>query len=344
MKRSTIQDVADLAGVSRAAVSKVLRNAYGLSDEMRQKVEAAMAALNYRPQMAARGLRGRTYSLGVLLPDMRNPFFPDILDGIFSALKTTQYQPVLGVRPAMDATEEQIVNMLLDRKIDGFVMIAPRLDDAFLKQVTASVPTVMIGQHNRNQGYDTINNDDEKGAQLVVEHLHGLGHRSIAYVGLDMDDVGLTNSTSLREKGYIAAMTERGLADEIRIVRSSHFLGPDYDYQIARELLSSDDRPSALFVWTDSVAFKIMAVAHNLGIRIPEDLSIVGYDNIQQASLPQLSLTSIDQSGRLLGEKSAQMLIERIDGRSREEHFIVPPRLDVKRSSGVFRADKAILR
>jgi LacI family transcriptional regulator len=131
MKRATIQDVADYAGVSRAAVSKVLRDAYGLSADMRSRVETAITALNYRPQMAARGLRGRTYTLGVVLPDFRNPFFPDLLDGVISSLRSTRYQPLLGVRPSVDATEQHVIETMLDHKIDGFIMIAPRLEPKF---------------------------------------------------------------------------------------------------------------------------------------------------------------------------------------------------------------------
>ena len=104
-KRATIEDVAARAGVSRSAVSKVLRNAYGISEQMRTAVERAMAELNYRPQIAARGLRGRTYTLGVVMPNMRNPFFPDILDGIWSSLQGTQYQPLLAIRHSAEETE-----------------------------------------------------------------------------------------------------------------------------------------------------------------------------------------------------------------------------------------------
>ena len=336
MKRATIQDVADYAGVSRAAVSKVLRDAYGLSADMRSRVETAITALNYRPQMAARGLRGRTYTLGVVLPDFRNPFFPDLLDGVISSLRSTRYQPLLGVRPSVDATEQHVIETMLDHKIDGFIMIAPRLEPKFQQSVASAVPTVMIGRHDRDCGYDTVNNDDRMGARLVVEHLVGLGHRDITYFGIDSADGGTTNSTFLRLEGYKASMRALGLEDHISVFEGSHFRGSDDDRIQAGRILDQVPRPSAVFVWTDSVAVTLMAVAMERGIRVPEDLSVAGYDNTRLAALPQISLTSIDQSGHLLGQKATDLLIERIEGREEEVHFLVPPTLDIKNSTRRF--------
>ena len=334
MKRATIKDVAEAAGVSRAAVSKVLRNAYGLSDDMRTRVEAAMTALNYRPQTAARGLRGRTYTLGVVLPDMRNPFFPDIIDGVISTLRSTSYEPLIGFRPSADATEKHAIDTLLDHKIDGFLMIAPRLEEAYLHAVATSVPTVMIGRHDRNCGYDTVNNDDLTGARLAVEHLIALGHRDIAYFGLDMASVGVTNSTALRLEGYRKTMAAHGLADHIQVYEGTHFRGEHHDEEVARHILRSERRPTAVFCWTDSVAFTLMAEAAKLGLRVPEDLSVIGYDNTRLAALPQLSLTSVDQAGHRLGSEAMKLLIERIEGRQTDQHFALPPHLDVKGSTG----------
>jgi len=334
MKRATIKDVAEKAGVSRAAVSKVLRNAYGLSDDMRSRVEAAMTALNYRPQTAARGLRGRTYTLGVVLPDVRNPFFPDILDGVISTLRSTGYEPLIGFRPTADATEQHAIDTLLDHKVDGFLIIAPRLDESYLHRVAASVPTVMIGRHDRDCGYDTVNNDDRTGARLAVEHFIGRGHRDIAYFGLEVASVGVTNSTALRLEGYLETMAANGLTDRVQVYEGTHFRGERYDEELARRILTRKDRPSAIFCWTDSVAFTVMAEAAELGIRVPDDLSVIGYDNTRLASLPQLSLTSVDQAGHILGGEATKLLIERIEGRSVDRHFVLPPHLDVKGSTG----------
>ncbi len=334
MKRATIKDVAEAAGVSRAAVSKVLRNAYGLSDDMRARVEAAMTALNYRPQTAARGLRGRTYTLGIVLPDMRNPFFPDILDGVISTLRSTSYEPLIGFRPSAEATEQHAIDTMLDHKIDGFLMVAPRLEEAYLTTVATSVPTVMIGRHDRDCGYDTVNNDDRAGARLAVEHFISLGHRDIAYFGLDPESAAPNNSTTRRLVGYRETMAAHGLTERISIFEGTHFRGDRYDEEVSRRILQSQPRPTAVFCWTDSVAFTLMAEAAKLGIRVPDDLSVIGYDNSRLAALPQLSLTSVDQAGHQLGSEAMKLLIERIEGRQTDQHIILPPHLDVKGSTG----------
>jgi DNA-binding LacI/PurR family transcriptional regulator len=334
-KRATIQDVADRAGVSRAAVSKVLRNAYGLSDEMRRKVEAAMGDLSYRPQTAARGLRGSTYTIGVLLPEIRNPFFPDILDGIVHALEGTQYQPLLGVRLSSEKSEMGIVEAMMDRKLDGFIMIAPLLNHADMARIAKSVPTVVVGRHDREGGFDTVNNDDEMGARLAVDHLAGLGHRRIAHFSLEpLFESGENNPMTFRLKGYRDAMRRHGLEDCATVCLTTHLGGPDHDRIMALELLSRPDRPTAIFAWMDSVALTVMSAASELGLNVPRDLSVIGYDNSKICNLLQLSLTSIDQSANLLGDKSARLLLERMEGRDEDASFIVPPNLVARRSSG----------
>jgi LacI family transcriptional regulator len=337
LKRVTIKDVAESAGVSRAAVSKVLRNAYGLSDDMRARVEAAMAELSYRPQTAARGLRGRTYTLGVVLPDMRNPFFPDIIDGVTATLRHTSYEPLIGFRPSVDSNEKHAIETFLDHKVDGFLLVAPQLEESYLRAVASSVPTVMLGRHDRDCGFDTVNNDDHAGARLAVDHLVALGHRDISFFGLEIVSIGPTNSTSLRRAGYYAAMRDHGLAEYSRVFEGTQIRGDLNDDELAHTILTQPNRPTAIFCWTDSVAFTVMATALKLGLRVPEDLSVIGYDNTRLAALPQLSLTSVDQSGHILGGESMKLLIERIEGRRTDRHFIVPPRLDVKGSTGPVR-------
>jgi DNA-binding LacI/PurR family transcriptional regulator len=334
-KRATIQDVADKAGVSRAAVSKVLRNAYGLSDGMRRKVEAAMGALSYRPQMAARSLRGSSYTLGVLLPDIRNPFFPDILDGITRQLAGTAYQMLLGVRPSVDQTERGLVETMLDRSLDGLIMVAPLLEHHYLKKVAASEPVVIIGRHDHGGGFDTVNNEDAAGAALVVGHFAAMGHKRIGYFGFEEEQAGAANPTVHRLNGFRAAMEKHGLGGEEQIVIASSAHSEAEDRQLALQWLSGSDRPTAILTWTDSVAVTIMSAASELGLRIPQDLSVAGYDNSRVCDLPQLSLTSVDQSAHLLGQKAAELLIERINGREAETHFVTAPALCARRSTGV---------
>ncbi len=332
--RATIQDVADRAGVSRAAVSKVLRDAYGVSDAMRGRVDAAIKALAYRPQVAARGLRGSTDTLGIVLPDIRNPFFPGVLDGVMRRLAGTRFQTLLGVRPAENATERAVVDTMLDRNLDGLILIAPLLDQAALARIALAVPLVVLGDHARGGGYDTVNGDDALGARKVVEHLAGLGHRRIAYCGLTSGSAGPGNSVTIRQHGYEAAMRACGLGAHIEILAMGDAYAREVEVEAVAALLRREPRPTALFAWFDGAALNAFKAAQAVGLRVPEDLAIVGYDDSPIAAHPMVALSSVNQSGEGLGELAADALLSRRAGRRDERHDLIEPKLVVRRSSG----------
>nr|WP_315226456.1 LacI family DNA-binding transcriptional regulator [uncultured Albidiferax sp.] len=332
-RRATIADVAERAGVSRSAVSKVLRNAYGISDAMRASVEQAMAALDYRPQIAARGLRGRTYTLGVVMPDMRNPFFPDILDGIWSALQNTAYQPLLAVRHSEHKTEQAMIEMMLDRKLDGFVMIAPIIGHDYLWRLAATVPIVMIGRHETGGAFDSVNNDDERGAYLAVEHLIQQGHKRIAFFSFEAPEDSAVNPVVYRQRGYIAAMQAHGLDRYLQICKTQSGISEQEDRQLAHTVLTAATRPTAIFAWHDAVAINVLAEADALGLQVPQALAVVGYDNFRVSALPQIQLSSVDQDAHAMGSAAAELLIERIEGRTEPVHFMSQPTLFARRSS-----------
>jgi LacI family transcriptional regulator len=329
--RVTIKTVAADAGVSVAAVSKVLRDAYGVSDALRARVQASMEKLNYRPHAAARGMRGQTYTLGVLLPDLRNPFFADILDGVNQALERTQYQPLLGVSQSDEPMEQALIDAMMDRQMDGLLMIGPRMQRDAVEAVARRIPTAAVGLHQPGMDYlDTANNDDVAGAELVVKHLVDEGYRRIAMVSL-MVTTKFEVVTVPRELGYRQGMKAAGLGQHINIVPAPQTAREVQT--ILRHLLQSRHRPEALFCWTDMVALHALSVARDLGLSVPGDLAVVGYDNTTYCDLAQNSLTSVDQSGQVLGLQAARLLVERINGRDKGEHFVVTPRLVVRGSS-----------
>lgn len=323
--RITIREVASDAGVSVAAVSKVLRDAYGVSEALRAKVQASMDKLNYRPLASARGLRGRTYTLGLVFPDLRNPFFADIFAGVNAALERTRYQAMQGVSVSASA----LVEAMIDRQMDGLVLIGPNETNERLNDIADRVPLVAIGHHDLTDvRFDTVNNDDQLGGRLAVRHLCQNGHKKIAMLSLAAPVSTVINQ---RELGYRLEMTEQGLGNSISIVRAPQVLR---DVQlILRRLLEGKDRPDAIFCWTDLMAFEAISVATDLGLSIPEDVAIVGYDNTIFCEFSQNRLTSIDQSGEVLGLQATRLLIERIDGRSHSEHFVVTPRVVARTSS-----------
>lgn len=328
-KPATIDDVARKAGVSRAAVSKVLRDAYGTSEAMREKVEAAIAALDYRPQMAARALRGRTFTLGVMLPDIRNPLFPMILDGIEERLAGTNYQTLLGVRSSANMSERHAVLTLLDRKVDGFVMVGPSLEPEFLAGVAARVPTVIVGSHDKGLGFDTVNDDDLLGADLAVRHLAELGHCRICHVGLTLQSAEKSSGTQLRAKGYLATMARLGLGRESLILDSSFDYRHEHQFPAFDGLLAGRHRPTALFAWTDLIAVQLIAALEDRGLSVPGDMSVVGYDDTLGRIIPQMKLTSVSQDGFELGRRATDLFLERLKGREEETHIVLPPALVV---------------
>ncbi len=331
--RATIKEVAEDAGVSVAAVSKVLRDAYGVSDGLRARVQASMTKLNYRPLASARGMRGQTFTLGITLPDMRNPFFADIMAGVNAALERTPYQPLIGFSQQTPLVEEALIEAMVDRQMDGIILIGTTEKPERLIEAAQRKPMVAIAHYPPTDvplldAFDTVNNDDILGAMLAVRHLAANGYRRIAMLSL-----ASTTSTIIaeREVGYRRAMEEQGLGEHINVLRVGQTVR---EVQVAgHRLLGGRDRPEAIFCWMDFVALEIISVAAELGLRIPEDLGVVGYDNTIYCDFAQNSLTSIDQSGEVLGLQAARLLIERIRGRTKSEHFVVTPRVVARNSS-----------
>lgn len=318
-KRVTIGDVARSAGVSTSAVSKVLNNAYGVSPAMRERVRAAMAELGYRPHAAARGMRGRTYTLGVLLASIRNAFYADLLDGVNTALRDTEYALFLGSSGSGDSSEKEeqtrLIHAMVDRQMDGLILIAPAVPRPEVVRLAADVPTVVIGHHDPSPAYDCVVNQDGAGVDLVVDHLVALGHRDIAH--LSHPTVRGTRWEQRPEHhvraAYRAAMARHGLADLARIVHSGY--SDEGGHQGAMELLTSSRPPTAIFAGADVAATGVFRAAAELGLRIPDDLSLAGYNNTSVAALAPVSLTSVDQAGAMMGETAARLLLERIEKR-----------------------------
>jgi LacI family transcriptional regulator len=332
-RRVTIVDVARHAQVSTTAVSKVLNNGYGASPAMRAKVHKAIAELGYRPHAAARGMRGQTYTIGVMLPDVRNPFFPDILDGLTDHLRGTDYQVLLGPSHCNgEQAEAKVTEAMIDRGMDGLILIAPISPRTHLERIARAVPTVVIGRHGHSTAYDTVADDDTTGAKLIVDHLAELGHRGIAHI-----EHHETNPTRLAEMpnairadGYRAAMHANGLEADIvstTYTREGGYLG-------AQQLLTRPRRPTAIFAGADIVAIGVLEALTEAGLSVPDDISVAGYDNTTFAALGPISLTSVDQAGHHIGATAARLLLDRIADRTRPTSQVkLSPTLVVRRST-----------
>ncbi|MET9037378.1 LacI family DNA-binding transcriptional regulator [Streptomyces mirabilis] len=335
-RRVTIVDVARHAQVSTTAVSKVLRNAYGASPQMRAKVRRAIDELGYRPHAGARGLRGQTYTIGVMLPDIRNPFFPEILDGVTASLTDTEYQVLLGPGCNGEKEEARVTEAMIDRGMDGIILVAPVSPRAHLERVGSAVPTVVVGRHGSSPAYDTVADDDIEGAALVVGHLAGLGHRRIAHIEHhETDPTRLMEMPNARRAdGYRLAMRAHGLEEWIDVVSTSYT--QEGGYRGTQELLArpARDRPTAVFAGADIVAMGVLEAVGEAGLTVPGDLSVAGYDNTTFAAFGPISLTSVDQAGREMGRNAVRLLLERIVDHGRPStKVILSPTLMPRRST-----------
>jgi len=328
-RHPTIEDVARTAGVSRAAVSKVLRNAYGVSPAMKERVAAAIVHLDYRPRVAARAMRGASFTLGIEIPDFGNHFFTRLLGGATRALVDTPYQLIIA--PAEGGSQEgyRAIEALADRQVDGIVAISPLVSPEWLERLAERTPIVMIGRHDASTGYDTVVGDDVEGARLVLDHLLGLGHRHIAHLTRSEDVTAPGSGTphSIRLAVYLERMRAAGLEDFVRVVRTGE--GEEAAEASATELLGSGHPPTAIFAAHDELAIGALRAVDEAGV----DVSVAGYDDIRIAAQPGISLTTVNQSGEEMGERAVRLLLERIAGRAEPVHEVFAPTLVSRRST-----------
>ncbi|MEU0894406.1 LacI family DNA-binding transcriptional regulator [Streptomyces massasporeus] len=307
MRAPTIRDVAERAGVSKSLVSLVLRGSDQVRPEKRDAVLRAARELGYRPNAAARSLsEQRTRTVGVLLNDLRNPWFVDLLDGLNSLLHANGLHMLLADARLNRRTGQDPADPLLDLRVDGLVVVGTLPDPAALGAVAERIPVVLAGSREpAPPGVDVVAGDDERGALLVAEHLIGLGHRRIAHIA------GYGAVGELRRRSFEATMRRHGLADEVMVEPSD--MTEEGGYRTTVRLLSRPDRPTAVFAVNDIAAIGVLSAAEELGLRVPRDLSVVGYDNTSIARLRHVWLTTVDNSSHEVGRRAAQCLLERFE-------------------------------
>jgi LacI family transcriptional regulator len=335
-RRPSMDDVAKAAGVSKGSVSKVIRNAYGLSPAMRERVEAAIAELGYRPSIAARAMRGSSFSIGMEIPNLDIDFFSQIMHGATSRLAGSGYQLIIA--PGLgELSGTPVLENLADRSVDGIIAVAPDVTPEWLEKLAGDIPIVLIGRHDTSTNYDTLTNDDEAGASLLVDHLLDLGHTRIAHltVRTRTERPDAMPPHNIRRNTYEAMLTTEGL--ETLVVETGN--KRDEPYHAAKDLLRSDPSITAIFAGNDSLAIDALRAIAELGMTA-DDVSVVGYDDIRIASHPLVSLTSVTQFGETMGEIAIDLLLERIrGGRTTASHRQVHPELRVRSSSRQVRAD-----
>src|SRR5216683_4093670 len=309
----TIIDVAKLAGVSKSAVSRVIRGESSVSPSSRTAVIAAAEELGYRANAVARSLvQRRTYNIGVMVSDLHNIFFAEVLDGLYAAAAERGYRALITTGNRDPFAEERAVEQLLELRADGVVLAGARLGADVVAAAARSVPIDLVGD------------DDFEGATLAVKHLVELGHRDIALI-----DGGQGAGAAERRAGYEAAMRRAGLASQIRIEPADFTEEGGYDG--ARRLLGRGRRPTAIFASNDQSAVGALNAIQEAELDVPRDISLMGYDNTALAALGHISLTTIHQPRRQIGEMAMTAVLRRIERRGlKAQRHVLAPRLVVR--------------
>ncbi|MEY3071820.1 MAG: hypothetical protein RLZZ353_16 [Actinomycetota bacterium] len=338
----TMSDVARLAGVDSSTVSRALnsRTATSLRPETVAKVLAASEQLGYRPNVLARGLRTqRTHTVGLLLPDVTNPFFPPIIRGIEDALIPTGHVLLIANTDNEPEREEQGLDSLVARQVDGVMLATSHLDVATDADRLGGIPTVLVNRRDRASQVPAVLPDDVKGVRLVVDHLHGLGHRRIALVSGPLD----TSTGRDRRDTFVAACRDLGLPTD-HVVHADRYDLPS-GRRAAEVLLEAEGpAPTAVFASNDLLAVGALTALRARGLRVPDDVSLVGYNDMPLVDLLDPALTTVRIDQYLMGRRAAEVMLELLE-RSRSEgsgdgdiatvaDVTIVPELVVRRSTG----------
>ena len=325
-KRATIKDVAALAGVSAATVSRALDDHPEISHETKARVRAACAELGYVPNAAARGLTGQaTHTIGLVVPDISNPYFSAMATAIEQTAAASGYRVFLSNSLRKPEQELRAIENFMARQVDGILIspISPQTQ-ARHRDILGSTPCVYLGV-NHGEDCSYVMADNEAGAYQAARYLLRLGHRDILFLG----GRPTSRTRELRVQGFRRALAEAGLEGRELPAPPDVTLLRQWSYEAASELLKGP-LPGAIFAFSDITALKIMEAAEERGVRIPEDVSLVGYDNIAFTALPRIHLTTVSQHKFQQSRIAVERLLEKIDGSAENTVDLLEPELIIR--------------
>ncbi len=333
---ATIKEVAERAGVSIATVSYVLNNRSGavrISPRTRERIWRAVEELGYHPNALARGLAGKkTHTVALVMQyasifSSWSGFTSEMMHGVADAAHACGLDLLLHTRERSDVRAEALA--LADGRVDGALLLRDWDDPLIDLLVEHSIPTVLIFSRSRNATVPYACCDDELGGRIAGEYLTSLGHRHILHL------TGSPHSSAAvdRLRGFQNALHDAGCA-----LRTDHILEAGHagaDFTPVAEALLREPRPTAVFAWSDDVALRLMAEVRNIGLRVPQDLSIIGFDSTEFCNHTHPTLTSVAQDIPLIAAEGMKMLAAMIENGSEEAHSIViPPVLCIRESTG----------
>jgi LacI family transcriptional regulator len=308
-KKATVKDVSQAAGVSTATVSRVLAGFEEVSDETRQRVLEAAKALNYQPNRNARNLRMNTTSkIGVIISDIQNPFFGSVVRGIEKVTIKDDFTLILGNSDEDPEREKKLIAMLLEEGVAGIILVPTNADtESYRPFFSSGTPFVVIDRQLPFPDLDMVLVNGAAGAEMAMDHLVSLGHRRIGYVG-GMKHLSVMHE---RQQGYLAALQKHKLPFVEEYLRQGNNR-QDGGHEAVCELLSLPEPPTAILIANNLMTLGGLQAIHESGLAIPEQVSLVGFDDMDWAASLRPPLTCVAQPAYEMGETAAVILLERI--------------------------------
>ncbi|HEX5688222.1 MAG TPA: LacI family DNA-binding transcriptional regulator [Ideonella sp.] len=324
----TLQQVADRAGVSPSTVSRILNGTAVVSDDKKKAVDDAIKELGFVPNPVARGLAGgRTLSVGVVTQAIDSPFYGGAHRGIEDTLVTAGYSPLFISGHWDTAAEVRCIEVLRSRRVDGLIVLTGRMSDSALKNLARQLPIVVTGRDLSAPGVYSLNFDDLHGARLATEHLLELGHKRIAFIGGDP----LHPDSAKRERGYRQALAAHGVKVDEALLLAGNYQ-EEGGLQAIERLLASGVPFTAIFAANDQMAFGAALALHRRGLRVPHDVSLVGFDDVATSSFTVPPLSSVHQPVYELGRLAATAMLDLLAGR-RPDATLPAPHMVVREST-----------
>ncbi|OZU88325.1 LacI family transcriptional regulator [Virgibacillus indicus] len=326
---ATIQEVAKKAGVSAATVSRVLNNRNSVKEKTRMRVDQAIRELNYEPSVLGRNLRNsESRLLLVLIPSISNPFYTEIINGIEDTAIGKGYNILLCETDSNPKREAIYFNMVRNRLADGIILMDPTVNRKNLHDLACKHPIIQCSEFDENGTISYVTIDNELAAYQAVKHLIKIGKKKVALINSDEKFLYARE----RRSGYEKAMKEFGLPIESKWIRSVEQLGFESGQQAMRSLLNEADMPNAVFAVSDVLAIGALKEINSIGLKVPEDIAIIGFDKISFSNMTHPTLTTIAQPMYKMGCISATMIIDKIRGND-VESLILDHELIIREST-----------
>ncbi len=310
----TILDIAEKANVSPSTVSRVLRNSAGVAARKRAAVLQVVEELDYRPNIFAQSLAsGQSMTIGVLTQNFGSPFYDGILQGILVGMEDTDYWPLFVDGRWQQAVEEQALEQLLARRVDGLIVIGGQVSEEVLQKIAAQTPLVVVARELRSMPESCLFVDNYEAAYQMTRYLLEMGHRDIAHLTAPVLYHETVDDIAKRHAGYQHALLEAGIKPDPRLLVEGNL--QQQSGVLAVEMLLARGRPfSAIFAANDQMSFGVRLALYRRNIRVPEDVSLVGFDDESSAAYMVPPLTTARQPAVDMGRMAARGILARING------------------------------